>query len=85
MAFAAARMIRDNQNKERKASSSDLPIPARARGGSQVSKLHNILTISIFRFHNSKLIQVDFIEIQLCNLNILISRLRIDKCSFVMR
>ena len=49
MAFAAARMIRDNQNKERKASSSDLPIPARARGGSQVSKLHNILTISIVR------------------------------------
>ena len=35
MAFAAARMIRDNQNKERKPSSSDLPIPA--RGGSQVS------------------------------------------------
>ena len=53
MAFAAARMIRDNQNKERKASSSDLPIPARARGGSQVSKLHNILTISIFRFHKA--------------------------------
>ena len=84
MAFAAARMIRDNQNKERKASSSDLPIPARARGGSQVSKLQNILTISIFRFHNA-IIRVDFIEIQLCNLNILICRLRIDKCSFVMR
>ena len=49
MAFAAARMIRDNQNKERKASSSDLPIPARARGGSQVSKLQSILTISISR------------------------------------
>jgi len=37
MAFAAARMIRDNQNKERKASTSDIPIAARARGGSKVS------------------------------------------------
>ena len=53
MAFAAARMIRDNQNKERKASSSDLPIPARARGGSQVSKLQIIRTISMFRLHTA--------------------------------
>ena len=52
MAFAAARMIRDNQNKERKASSSDLPIPARARGGSQVS------TLKIF----SQYLYLDFIR-----------------------
>ena len=52
MAFAAARMIRDNQNKERKASSSDLPIPARARGGSQVS------TLNIF----SQYLYLDFIN-----------------------
>ena len=37
MAFAAARMIRDNQMRERKASSSDIPIPVRQRGGSKVS------------------------------------------------
>jgi len=43
MAFAAARMIRDNQNKERKASSADIPnIPSRTRGGSTVSNRYII-------------------------------------------
>ena len=37
MAFAAARMIRDNQMRERERSSTEIPIPARARGGSKVS------------------------------------------------
>ena len=81
MAFAAARMIRDNQNKERKPSSSDLPIPA--RGGSQVSNRY-MFQICVYP-QNIYIIVTELIKMYHCIPKDAMYQQRIGRYSVIMR